>query len=689
MQKKRQIGLFLTGQIHVRIFIIFILLIVISTSIMGCISETSRQLSTHEETTSTISVDVSLDPSSTPLEPTQTKEPSSTPTATPTLTPTPTKIIAPQPITKENISKLELAGMLGKGSLGSVAWSPDGKTLAVPTSTGLYFYSFNGLKFSEERNLAEGKFLINSLFSPDGKLVYSGSNDGEIFIINSSSGQVEALLEGHEDEVSTISITNDGSKLASGSRDHTIRIWDLSTREQLQLITPGRGFVLSVSFSPDGSKLASSTAYPELIVHLWDVESGLEIQNNQGCEGYDWEVRFNPDGKSIVIDCGIPIFWEFESGKVWSPIKSWIGKSVFTPDGEQMIAEGDDRVIVIRNAINWEEERVISGLTENVKQLSITPDGAYLAAVMSDNSIQVWNLNEGQVLDSISGSSFGNWIRFSEFRSDNRVLVTADYEGEIKYWGVDQQKVTKQFSTTYRGMLAVSPSRYEIAAAYNDQIAIWSAINAKLIRLLNNTIDEYTWEIDFSPNETLLAAGDKNKIHIWDTKSGEEVLTIRGYLGTVLSVDFSPDNLTLASGSLDESVKLWDVNTGYLIRTVGSKLSGVRDVSFSPGGELLAAATEYRNVIVWDTLGFQEVFKLGGFYDWVTCLSFSPDGKLLAAGSMDGTVRIWSMEDGDELAFLKGQESKVFDINFSPDGTLLATAGGDSNVLLWKISNPP
>lgn len=659
---------------------------------MGCISETSWQLTSQEETASTLSVDVSVDSSSTPLSPTPTEVPSSTATATPTLTPTPTKLITPQPITKQNIGKLELAGMLGKGSLGSVAWSPDGKTLAVPTSTGLYFYSFNGLKFSEERYLAEGKFLINSLFSPDGKLVYAGSKDGKIFIINSTSGREEAVLEGHEDEVSTISITNDGSKLASGSRDHTIRIWDLSTREQLQVITPGLGFVLSVSLSADGSKLASSTAWPEMTVHLWDVESGREIQKNPGCEGDDWEVQFNPDGKTIVIDCGIPIFWEFGSGKVWSPIKSWIGKSVFTPNGKELISEREDQAIVVRNTSNWEEEKVIFGLPNAVKQLSITLDGAYLAAVLSDNSIGVLNLNSGIVLDSISGSSFGDWIKFIEFKPDHDILYTADYSGEIKYWSVHQQNIIRQFSAyCYLSInLAVSPSTNEIATACHDKIAIWSATTAKLIRLMNSAIDEHTSEIDFSPDGKLLAAGDKEKIHIWDTKSGEEVLTIRGYLGTVWSVDFSPDNLFLASGSLDGSVKLWNVSTGYLIRTVGSKLSDVRDVSFSPSGELLAAATAYgRNVIVWDTLEFQEVFKLEGFYDWVNCVSFSPDGKLLAAGSSDGTVRIWSLENGDELALFRGQTSKVLDINFSPDGTLLATAGSDGTVRLWKIPNTP
>jgi len=689
---KKQIGKFGSGQVHSRIFLIIVLMFFFSSSLMGCTEESSRQLMGQGEATSTMPVDNTAEASSTPLQATQTEIPSSTPTATPTLTLTPTKIITPQPITKENISKLELAGMLGKGSLGSIAWSPDGKTLAVPTSTGLYFYSFNGVQFSEERNLAEGKFLINALFSPDGKFVYSGSNDGKIYIVNSISGRVEDFLEGHEDEVSTISITNDGSKLASGSRDHTIRIWDLFTKEQSQVITPGRGFVLSVSFSPDGSKLASSTAWPEMTVHLWDVESGLEIQKIQGCEDYDWEVQFNPDGKTIVVNCGIPLFWEFGSGKVWSPIKSWAGNYVFTPDGKELISTREDRAIVVRNTSNWEEKKVISGLPNAVKQLSITLDGEYLAAVLSDNSISVWNLNQGLVLDSISGSEFGDWIKFVEFKPDNSLLYTADYSGEIKFWSVDQQNITKQFWTYcylfYK--LAVSSSTNEIATSYDDKIAIWSATQATLIRLMNGGIDEYTSEIDFSPDGKLLAAGDKNKIHLWDTKSGEELLTISGYLGTVFSVDFSPNDPTLASGSLDGSVKLWDVNTGYLIRTVGSKLGEVRDVSFSPNGELLAAATsDSRNVIVWDMQDFQEMYKFGGFYDWVTCLSFSPDGKLLAAGSNDGTVRIWSMEDGEELALLKGQESKVIDINFSPDGIFLATAGGDSTVLLWKISNAP
>jgi WD40 repeat protein/tetratricopeptide (TPR) repeat protein/energy-coupling factor transporter ATP-binding protein EcfA2 len=114
-------------------------------------------------------------------------------------------------------------------------------------------------------------------FSPDGKTLAMASREGSVLLWDVATGKLLDTLKGHSSAVSAVVFSPDGRTLATGGSDQTVRLWNVETRRELMQLDSGSvelGEVHTVSFSPDGQELLAggygSTAFWSTALVVWN-----------------------------------------------------------------------------------------------------------------------------------------------------------------------------------------------------------------------------------------------------------------------------------------------------------------------------------------------------------------------------------------------------------------------------------
>jgi beta-lactamase regulating signal transducer with metallopeptidase domain/dipeptidyl aminopeptidase/acylaminoacyl peptidase len=344
-------------------------------------------------------------------------------------------LLAPWRVVAQERITVELERMLITPSVGgiwSIAFSPDGETLASTASRvvgpdsnrhGIQEVDLWDLRTGELKGSlpAPGEFLSSLAFSPDGNLLAGCSGlagrAGEVSLWDLRTREFKQGLPGHAGIVASAAFSPDGTLLASGGGNGTVRLWSPRTGALVGTLAGHRSSASMVAFSPDGQMLASASGSPDpgSDVLLWDLRTGTVRRTLAEARARIFSVAFSPDGQLLATGSsrqaqgkrsGEVKLWDTNTGRLqrtWSLRSEVAHQVLFSPNGRTLAvggltddAEGTiaDGELSLWDARSWRPLWSVTGeqLGLGAVTIAFAPDGARLASGDAHRTVRIWRI---------------------------------------------------------------------------------------------------------------------------------------------------------------------------------------------------------------------------------------------------------------------------------------------------------
>ena len=574
---------------------------------------------------------------------------------------------------REGGKLLHLAWQAHTSTVATLAFSPDGRTLATGSWDGAI-----KLWDVESGALLWTSWQTNNIqrlaFAPDGRTLASSGADAVIQLLDAYRGTHLRTLSGHSGPVYALAWSPDGSLLASGGFDTYIRLWDFSGAQagpSMRMLVGHTDWVFTLAFTPDGRTLASGSWNGT--VKLWEVASGRVRETLPGHTGRVWAVAWSPDGRTVAnCEWDQTIWlWDVERRSYRAVLhghSAGVHGMAFTPDSRSLLSGSDDGTLRVWDVESGQCVRIMRGYAVSLYDVAWSPDGTRLASVGSDLLLTIWD-----------GAG----------RTPPRVLRGHRWNVYGVAWSPD--------------------GRFLASSGWDNAVRLWDATTGADVHILRDPdgFDTSFYGVAWSPDGRFLASGSYQQgVQVWEVTTGTRRWVGRSQPTRTRRVAWSPDGPSsspyylspgqgggsrLASGGEDGSVCLWQASDGMLLQRFQGHRGVVMSVAWSPDGTRLASGGRGRGgsgeIFIWEVSSGQRLQVWSEPSAIVYALAWSPTAAVLLSGGSDGSVRWWDVQSGECLALRQGHQGAVQSLNVSPDGSMLASCGDDGAIHIWDLQS--
>jgi transcriptional regulator with XRE-family HTH domain/sugar lactone lactonase YvrE len=243
---------------------------------------------------------------------------------------------------------------------------------------------------------------VNSVaFSPDGETLAIGNADGTVRLWEVATDRQIAALTGPGGAVNSVAFSPDGTTLAGGSTDGTVRRWDVATRRQITALRDPAftGTVTSVAFSPDGTTVVGASPYHT--VRVWDLTppscTCVPPLNNTITTSPATSVAFSPDGVTLATGNadGTVRVWDVATAGQIAALTGPAGpvtSVALSQDGKTLAAGSADGIVRVWDVATHRQITALTGPGGAVNSVAFSPDGTTLATGSADHTVRLWDV---------------------------------------------------------------------------------------------------------------------------------------------------------------------------------------------------------------------------------------------------------------------------------------------------------
>lgn len=556
----------------------------------------------------------------------------------------------PELVTQEGHTSIVLA----------LAFSPNGK-LVASGSHDKKIKLWDVAAGMEFRTMGGNGGTIMALIFIDNQTLISADDYGNVRLWDVNAGkEVDTLEKLGCDNLqrgcpTSMALSSNHQVLAIAGKSEAITLWDLPTRTLIKRIISPRSPATKLAFSPVQDLLAA--AGKDGTITLWNVSDGTggTLITDQETAAAS-SISFSPNGKYLVTgshDTLIRI-WSVQTrrlAKQWAAHAGGVNCAIYNRAGTQVISGGNDNTIKLWDVTTGREMSALKKHTGPVQALVVNPSqGNMLASGGNDSAVRLWDVDHNQ---------------------------------ELVMWGPHTYFV-KDLDFTRGGTI--------LATAHGETLKLWNVATGHELRTLKR-LGGWIYSLALSPDGSQVATGSGGEhgpyeIHLWDVSTGRETLNIPNTVA--YSLVFSLDGKTLASGSHDGKISLWDVQSGALLHFWRTPSAPVNSVAWTTNGQIVSGSGD-GGLRVWGIGQPEPVKTFNADIGSINAVDLSPDGKILA-GRGSHVIKLWDLQTGQTLPVSLAVSNYPAKIRFSPDGKFLAVGdyefNGDQTVApvrLWDV----
>ncbi|KAL3289358.1 hypothetical protein HHI36_022794 [Cryptolaemus montrouzieri] len=504
--------------------------------------------------------------------------------------------------------------------------------------------------------------LVNSV-------IVSGGDDSSIIVSSLSSGKVITKIDHHRGPVKSVKTTSTGDVLLSASEDFKVCLWSLESFDLLNSIT-FTSPIQTIDVSADSVFLLALCKDNNL--YLRTSATGTKLHTLSEHKSKVTSICLTQDSSKTIVGCadGKVYIYNVHSGKVERILSNPNGEITsvrLTERDDFLLTAGASRVVLHPFRENdMENTRYVMKSKKKSQNLQmhtgfltcidISKDGMLAASGGIDNTVNIWLLNNQELVYTLNGHSGA--ITTLNFSANGSFICSGSEDTNLKVWSLSVGNLLRTFSGHQYPVSCVyvfMDSTRVISSDKNDNVLVWNADNG-------NILHSYQ-----SPNKSIkvtntmkynVASNGDTLLKIWGTTGDEKYFV--NHSKEITCFVLTMDSQFIITGSKDMSLKVWQISGGKLSQVLMGHTAAVTCVAVSVADKTqIISGSLDNNLIVWDINTGTDLHTLSAHLSYITCVKLSGDGTLAISGSDDKSIIIWDAKKGLQLTSLQLHHSVV------------------------------